>query len=138
MISYRGAQPSCVRAINVVAQHDAYFHERRLGDEAIYGGAPAPGAPVVPTPLHYTLHEPNVQTKKLCIKKMKRHICRNTTLKEKIIEAFKNSHKCLAECVKPCKLTNAVLNISVRRVLNKLLGNRKHTVEKFSAICQSS
>ena len=80
---------------------------------------------------HYNLHEPTIETKEFYIKNMKRDICSKLSVKQKVMQSFKTSYKSLAQSIKPSKLVYAVLNISVRKVLNKVLQERKRTVGKF-------
>ena len=85
----------------------------------------------------YSLHEPKQETKELYVKEMKKRITSLVSLRCKLIVAFRSSCKALAEKVKASKLTNAVLNIAVRKLLNQLLRKRKQIVGEFLAFVHS-
>ena len=79
----------------------------------------------------YSLHEPKQETKELYVKVMKKRITSIVSLRCKLIIAFRSRRKALAEKVRASKLTNAVLNIAVRKLLNKVLKRRKQIVGEF-------
>ena len=65
------------------------------------------------------------------MKAMKKTITSVVSLRCKLIVAFRSSRRALAEKVKVSKLTNAVLNIAVRKLLNQVLKKRKQIVREF-------
>ena len=79
----------------------------------------------------YSLHEPKQETKELYVKVVKKRISAIVSLRYKLIVAFRSSHKALAEEVRASKLTNVVLNIAVRKLLNQVLKRRKQIVGEF-------
>ena len=85
----------------------------------------------------YSLHEPSQETRELYIKNMKKSICQKNTLKHELISSFRTTCWSSAQHIKPTKLTNAILNIAVRKGLNKTLDVREQTVGHFLACVRS-
>ena len=79
----------------------------------------------------YSPHEPKQETKELYVKVVKKRITSIVSLRCKLIIAFRSTCKVLAEKVKASKLTNAVSNIAVRKLLNRVLKRRKNIVGEF-------
>ena len=76
----------------------------------------------------YALTEPKLDRKQMYVKNIKKIIAQKSTLKRKLLNAFKIACKPLAEKIKTSKLTYAVLSIASRRLLQRVLKVRKHSV----------
>ena len=76
----------------------------------------------------YALNEPKMDTREVYVKSMKKRITSKPTLKRELLRAFRSCCNPLAEKIKPIKLANAVLNISTRKLLNRVLKARKQSV----------
>ena len=74
------------------------------------------------------LNQPKMDTREVYVKNMKKKITSKPTLKRELLRAFRSCCNPLAEKIKPIKLTNAVLNISTRKLLNRVLKARKQSV----------
>ena len=69
-----------------------------------------------------------MDTREVYVKNMKKKITSKPTLKRELLRAFRSCCNPLAEKIKPIKLTNAVLNISTQKLLNRVLKARKQSV----------
>ena len=76
----------------------------------------------------YALNEPKMDTREVSTKK---RITSKPTLKRELLHAFRSCCNPLAEKIKPSKLANAVLNISTRKLLNRVLKARKQSVGNY-------
>ena len=76
----------------------------------------------------YSLSAPNQCMKETYVQNMKKSIASNACLKQKLLTAFKACRKPLADKIQPSKLTNAVANIVVRRLFQRVLEIRKMAV----------
>ena len=79
----------------------------------------------------YALNKPKTDTREVYVKRMKKRITSKPTLKRELLRAFRSCCNPLAEKIKPSKLANAVLNISTRKLLNRVLKARKQSVEVY-------
>ena len=59
--------------------------------------------------------EPKLDVQERYVKNMKKKISSKPTLKQKLVRAFKNNRKPLADKIKPSKLSNVVSNIAARK-----------------------
>ena len=84
----------------------------------------------------YSLHEPKEGIKQLYVKKMKNRITSNTSLRRKVISAFKNNCEHLDKKVITSKqhVCNAVLNIAAHRALSQALKYRKIVREFLTCV----
>ena len=69
------------------------------------------------------------------MKAMKKTITSVVSLRCKLIVAFRSSRKALAEKVKAGKLTNAMLNIAVRKLLYQVLKKTETDCSGISGLC---
>ena len=82
----------------------------------------------------YSLHEPKQHVVELYVKNMKLKVLKNGSLANDLFSAFQASAmKSFGEKRKSKKLTNAVCNIAVRKVVCKALQKRKESVGHFLA-----
>ena len=79
----------------------------------------------------YSLHEPKQHVVELYVKNMKLRVLRKGSLAKDLFSAFKAS--AMKPLRKSKKLTNAVCNIAVRKVVRKALQKRKESVGNFLA-----
>ena len=73
------------------------------------------------TRARYSLSAPKQSVKERYVQNMKKSIASNACLKQKLLTAFKACCRPLAAKIQPSKLTNAVANIVVRRLLQRVL-----------------
>ena len=69
------------------------------------------------------------------MKAMKKTITSVVSLRCKLIVAFRSSRKALAEKVKASKLTNAMFNIAVRKLLYQVLETDCSGISGLCAFC---
>ena len=82
----------------------------------------------------YSLHEPKQHVVQLYVKNMKLKVLKNGSLANDLFSAFEASAmRSFGEKRKSKKLTNAVCNIAVRKVVSKALQKRKESVGHFLA-----
>ena len=67
---------------------------------------------------------------------MKKNIASNASLRQKLLRAFKTCRKPLADKLQPRKLTNAVANIAVRRLLHRALQKRRIALRRLLSCAQ--
>ena len=82
----------------------------------------------------YSLHEPKQHVVELYVKNMKLKVLKNGSIANDLFSAFQASvMKSFGEKRKSKKLTNALCNIAVRKVVSKALEKRKESVGHFLA-----
>ena len=82
----------------------------------------------------YSLHEPKQHIVELYVKNMKLKVLKNGSLANDLFSAFEASAmRSFGEKRKSKKLTNAVCNIAVRKVVSKALEKRKESIGHFLA-----
>ena len=87
--------------------------------------------------VRHSLRESSQVVKERYIQNMKKNIASNASLRQKLLRAFKTCRKPLADKLQPSKLTNAVANIAVRRVLHRVLQKRRIAVRRLLSCAQS-
>ena len=86
----------------------------------------------------YALNEPKMDTREVYVKNMKKKITSKPTLKRELLRTFRSCCNPLAEKIKPIELTNAVLNIYTRKLLNRVLKARKQSVGELLRCIRSA
>ena len=70
-----------------------------------------------PSQERYALKEPKLDMKQIYVKLIKQKIAQKHTLRRKLLNAFKSARKPLAEKIKTSKLSDALVSIASRRLL---------------------
>ena len=85
----------------------------------------------------YVITEPKLDVQERYVKNMKKKINSKPTLKQKLVRAFKNNRKPLADKIIPSKLSNVVSNIAARKLLHRVLKARKQSVGELLSCIRS-
>ena len=119
------ASRMCIRAARLL--HHALHHSRENAKNKLYHKKNKQSISIAKK-ARYALNEPKMDTREMYVKNMKKKITSKPTLKRELLRAFRSCCNPLAEKIKPIKLTNAVLNISTRKLLNRVLKARNQSV----------
>ena len=128
------ASTMCRRAAGLVKH--ALQRSRENAKNKVYSTKSKQTIPIAKK-ARYSLNEPKSDTKEVYVKIMKQKIALKPTLKRKLLCAFRDCRNPLAAKIKPIKLTNAVLNISTRKLLYRVLKAQKQSVGELLSCIRS-